>query len=169
MPPGSSPLNGPGWSSILRDAEVARLELLNETLDPVFRDIPSGIDLFDRGISKGETPRLWIDAVAHVVMGSDKRLYRFVQDTRYGRKVLAESLQISDLTDAITRYVAGRLIERERMLAGDTTVAPLSPAAPVPAASMRGSRRGRLLAAFVLGAVAGVSALVMMVALIIMR
>src|SRR3954452_15014732 len=71
----------------LHDAEVARLELLNEALDPLFEEVPAGVDLFDRGISRGETPRLWIDAIAHVVMGRDKRVYRFVQDTRYGRKV----------------------------------------------------------------------------------
>src|ERR1700756_5586526 len=72
----------------LRDAEVARLEILNEALDPLFAQVPDNVDLFDRGISQGETPRLWIDVVAHVLMGRDKRLYRLVQDTRYGRKVL---------------------------------------------------------------------------------
>ena len=45
----------------LRDAELARLELLNEALDPLFAEIPPEVDLFDRGISRGETPRLWID------------------------------------------------------------------------------------------------------------
>ena len=74
----------------LRDAEVARLEILNEALDPLFAQVPDQIDLFDRGLSKGDTPRLWIDIVAHVLMGRDKRLYRFVQDTRHGRIVLAE-------------------------------------------------------------------------------
>ena len=66
----------------LRDAEVARLEILNDALDPLFAQVPEQIDLFDRGISQGEAPRLWIDVVAHVVMGRDKRIYRFVQDTR---------------------------------------------------------------------------------------
>src|SRR6202049_4309819 len=75
----------------LRDAEVARLELLNEALDPLFADIPREVDLFDRGVSRGDTPRLWIDAVAHVAMGRDKRMYRFLHDTRVGRRVLAES------------------------------------------------------------------------------
>src|SRR5882724_10774544 len=46
----------------LRDAEVARLEILNEALDPLFTQVPEHIDLFDRGVSQGETPRLWIDA-----------------------------------------------------------------------------------------------------------
>ena len=78
----------------LRDAEVARLEILNEALDPLFAQVPDQIDLFDRGLSKGDTPRLWIDIVAHVLMGRDKRLYRFVQDTRHGRIVLAESRRL---------------------------------------------------------------------------
>ena len=63
----------------LRDAELARLELLDEALDPVFAEIPSEVDLFERGISRGESPRLWIDAVSHVAMGRDKRTYRFLQ------------------------------------------------------------------------------------------
>jgi hypothetical protein len=57
----------------LRDAEVARLEILSEALDPLFGQIPDQVELFDRGISQGDTPRLWIDVVAHIVMGRDKR------------------------------------------------------------------------------------------------
>ncbi len=101
----------------LHDAEVARLELLNEALDPLFSEIPSEVDLFDRGISRGETPGLWIDAIAHVAMGRDKRVYRFVQDTRYGRKVLAETVSIPEMVEAVTKYVAQRLIEREQAMA----------------------------------------------------
>src|SRR6201984_3727954 len=101
----------------LRDAEVARLEILSEALDPLFAQVPAQIDLFDRGISQGVTPRLWIDVVAHVVMGRDKRIYRFVRDTRYGRKVLAESHDVPVIVDAITDYVARRIVEREQALA----------------------------------------------------
>ena len=103
----------------LRDAELARLELLNEALDPVFKDIPDDVELFDRGVSKGDVPRLWIDVIAHVEMGRDKRQYRFVQDTRYGRAVLAESYEVPEMVQAVTRYVARRLVERERALADD--------------------------------------------------
>jgi hypothetical protein len=106
----------------LRDAELARLELLNEALDPVFSEIPPDVDLFDRGISQGDQPRLWIDVVAHVVMGRDKREYRFVQDTRYGRKVLADSPDITKIVEAITHYVANRLVERARALSEDSAV-----------------------------------------------
>jgi hypothetical protein len=100
----------------LHDADVARLELLNEALDPVFAEIPAEVELFDRGISRGENPRLWIDAVAHVAMGRDKRIYRFLQDTRYGRKVLAENVSIPEIVEAVTAYIAQRLVERERAL-----------------------------------------------------
>jgi hypothetical protein len=101
----------------LQDAEIARLELLNEALDPLFEEIPAQVDLFDRGISRGETQRLWIDAVTHVDMGRDKRVYRFLQDTRYGRKVLAETGNVVEIVEAVTKYVAQRMIERERALA----------------------------------------------------
>ncbi|AMN40887.1 hypothetical protein [Rhodoplanes sp. Z2-YC6860] len=104
----------------LRDAELARLELLNEALDPLFKEIPPEVELFDRGISQGDVPRLWIDAIAHVAMGRDKRRYRFVQDTRYGRKVLAESGEIADIVKAVTHYVALRMIERDKALATDS-------------------------------------------------
>jgi hypothetical protein len=103
----------------LRDAEAARLELLNEALDPVFAEVPAEhLDLFDRGISGGTQLRLWIDMVAYVVMGRDKRTYRFLQDTVHGRRVLAESLAIEVIVAAITRYVARRMVAREQMLAG---------------------------------------------------
>lgn len=100
----------------LRDAEVARLEILSEALDPLFSEIPHSIDLFDRGISRGDPPRLWVDVVAHVVMGRDKRTYRFVQDTRYGRIVLAESNEVPAIVGAVTDYVARRIVEREHAL-----------------------------------------------------
>src|ERR1700685_119781 len=100
----------------LRDAEVARLESLNEALDPLFAQVPDQVDLFDRGISQGDTPRLWIDVVAHVLMGRDKRIYRFVQDTRFGRIVIAESHDVVKIVDAVTDYVARRMIEREHAM-----------------------------------------------------
>lgn len=104
----------------LRDAEAARLELLNEALDPLFASMPAEVELFDRGLSRGDTPRLWIDPVAHVAMGRDKRTYRFLYDTRTGRRVLAESHEIADIVQAVTDYVARRLVERERALAEDS-------------------------------------------------
>jgi hypothetical protein len=144
----------------LRDAELARLELLNEVLDPIFSDIPGNADLFDRGISKGDTPRLWVDVVAHVEMGRDKRQYRFVQDTRYGRAVLAESYELPDMVQAVTRYVARRLVERERALADD---APFGQATAMKAIEHE-RRRGRARAvwSFIFGARIGIGGLVLL-------
>lgn len=141
----------------LRDAEVARLELLNEALDPLFKEIPPEIELFERGISHGDPPRLWLDVVAHVVMGRDKRQYRFVQDIRYGRKVLAESNEISDIAEAVTRYVAARLIERERAL-GERSGA-VSEQLQHDLRIVWRRRRWRWLRAFVFGLVSGGAAL----------
>ena len=132
----------------LRDAEVARLEILNEALDPLFAQIPEQVDLFDRGISQGDTPRLWIDVVAHVVMGRDKRIYRFVQDTRFGRIVIAESHDVSAIIDAVTEYVARRMVEREHALVA-------TPAKPVVLEKSR--RHGFWI--FSLGVVVGAVAL----------
>ena len=137
----------------LHDAEVARLELLNEALDPLFDEIPSGVDLFDRGISRGETPRLWIDSVAHVAMGRDKRIYRFLQDTRYGRKVLAETVNIPEMVDAVTKYLAQRMIERERALADGSM--PVIRDLKYEARFERRRRRRRALKAFLFGLLAG--------------
>jgi len=146
----------------LRDAEVARLEILNEALDPLFAEIPASIELFDRGISHGDTPRLWIDVVAHVVMGRDKRIYRFVLDSRFGRTVLAESHDVKAIVGAVTDYVARRIVEREHALV--TSPVPAAAAEPAAAAAVSPStapaRRGRRgIAAFVVGFLCGMAAL----------
>src|SRR5207344_3283676 len=140
----------------LRDADVARLELLNEALDPLFKDVPGDVELFDRGVSEGDVPRLWIDVVAHVEMGRDKRQYRFVQDTRYGRAVLAESYEVPAMADAIKRYVARRLVERERALADDAGRG----VAQTVLYHGRRQRRWRAVGMFILGLVAGIAGLI---------
>ena len=133
----------------LRDAEVARLEILNEALDPLFAQVPERVDMFDRGVSQGETPRLWIDVVAHVVMGRDKRIYRFVQDTRFGRIVIAESHDVPVIVDAVTGYVARRMIEREHAM--------MVTKAAEPVVEKKPRRRG--FGMFVLGFLLGAAAL----------
>jgi hypothetical protein len=141
----------------LRDAEVVRLELLDEALDPLFRDIPKTVELFDRGISQGDVPRLWIDVIAHVEMGRDKRQYRFVQDTRYGRAVLVESYEVPEMVQAVTRYVARRLVERERALADDAAMGQ-APARKILEQERR-HRHWRAVRSFIFGVIVGVAAL----------
>ncbi len=57
----------------LRDAEVGRLQLLEEAIRPIIDQTPSGVDLFDAGIAYGERPRLFIDMIGFVEMGHDRR------------------------------------------------------------------------------------------------
>jgi hypothetical protein len=136
----------------LRDAELARLEMLNEALDAVYAEVPEGIELFDRGLVASDPPRLWIDMIAHVVMARDKRVYRFVQDTRFGRRIIAESDKIDEIVAAVTRYVARRLVERERVIAGDTELVARDLLID---AVGRKRRRRRFVATLLLGLVLG--------------
>ena len=103
----------------MRDADRARLELLAEEIRPVLADLDPSDDRFDFGVSAGLQPRLWIDAVAHVHMGHDRRVFRFVRDTRLGRVIMSDTSDMAATADAVSRYIAERVIERERILAGD--------------------------------------------------
>ena len=61
--------------------------------------------------------------IAFVDMAHDKRTYRFFQDTRYGRVLIAESQSADAIVAAVADYVARRLVERERALAADSRAA----------------------------------------------
>lgn len=102
----------------MRDAERMRLEILANELSTVIAEVPAELDIFDFALSSGLKPRLWIDSVSHVSMGRDKRTYRFLKDTRNGRVILAESTDPKPVADQVTRYIAERMVERERMMEG---------------------------------------------------
>lgn len=151
----------------IREAQFSRLELLADELKPVFADVPHDDDWFDLVISSGAQPRLWIDAVAHVTMARDRRTYRFLRDTRLGRVVLAESADMKPVADQVTRYIAERMIERRRVMEGETL--PLERAAPVvmdarsepkkPSSALRNVLRGLL--AILVGGLVGVGAVLL--------
>ncbi|MFC5990851.1 hypothetical protein [Limoniibacter endophyticus] len=103
----------------MREAQFMRLEMLVAELEPVLADVPDDLDWFDFALSNGEKPRFWIDAVAHVSLGRDKRTLRFLKDTRAGRIVLAESADISAIAKVVTRYIADRMVERQRLIHGE--------------------------------------------------
>ena len=104
----------------MKEADRVRLELLSEDLQPVFDQVPAEDEQFDFALSSGLQPRLWIDATAHVQMGRDRRTYRFVRDTRLGRVVLAESPDKDEVADKVTAYIGERIVERSRMMEGET-------------------------------------------------
>jgi hypothetical protein len=106
-----------------RDLEIVRLKTLESALEPVIDQAPQGVDLFDMALTQSEHPRLFLDMIAFVDMAHDKRTYRFFQDTRHGRVLMAESQSVDTIVAAVADYVARRLVERERALAGDSRVA----------------------------------------------
>ena len=103
----------------LREAARARLELLVDALSETIASVPDHDDQFDFAISSGQNPRFFVDAVSHVDLGRDRMTYRFVRDTRQGRVVLAENRDIKTVAETITRYIAERVVERQRMMEGD--------------------------------------------------
>ncbi|MEP1932602.1 MAG: hypothetical protein ABJN98_20580 [Roseibium sp.] len=103
----------------LQETERARLDMLADELKDVFREIPEDDDQFSLQIIAGSTPRLWIDATSHVVVGGDRKTYRFLKDTRLGRVVILETANIDDMADCLTEYIAERVLEREKALEGD--------------------------------------------------
>lgn len=106
----------------IRGAEMARLEMLAEAVKPVLAQVPESVDLFDAGLVPGDRPRFFLDMLAFVEMGRDRRTYHFIQDTRHGRVTLAESDKIDPMVETITAYIARRLVEREMAIASDGTV-----------------------------------------------
>jgi hypothetical protein len=142
----------------LREAERTRLALLAEALSGVFDGVAEPHDEFALAVLPGNPPRFWVDATSFVMLARDRRTFRFLKDTRLGRAVLLESADADAVADAVTRYVAERIVEKERALEaewlGDQTGR-----RPADASRPRSGGDGRSLLwatlGFLLGAVAG--------------
>lgn len=106
----------------LHEGDRARLMLLAEELQGVFAEIPADDAYFICQVAGSTPPRLWIDPTTHVVMARDRRSYRFLKDTRLGRLTLHESADLDATADAVTDYIAERVVERERALESDALV-----------------------------------------------
>lgn len=148
----------------MKRSQRARLELLAKNLQPVFDKVPDDNEQFEFALTNGEPPRLWIDMTTHVRMGRDRRQYELVKATRMGRVILDTSDDLDRAAQAVTDYVAERMLERERMIEGDWIAmrgydfdggGAVEPIQPV--ASTRS--RWRSIAWFVFGLLAGAGAL----------
>ncbi len=60
-----------------------------------------------------------------MVIGRDRRTYRFLKDTRLGRVVLAETADLGSMADSVTDYIAERVVERDRAKDSDLFLARL--------------------------------------------
>ena len=101
----------------LRDSKSLRLQLLKDDLMPVVRASAEAQALFDLALVPGDPPRLWIDLVTYVVMEPDHRTYRFLQDRQDDRETLFETAERAEMTEAVRRHMAHRLVARERQAA----------------------------------------------------
>ncbi len=108
-----------GAKAELRAARLLRLELLQDALQPLVAQIPPDIDMFDIALVPSSEPRLFIDMIGFVNTSRDARGYVLQQDTRHGRIRVAESESLDTMVDAVTDYVARRLLERDKALASD--------------------------------------------------
>ena len=145
----------------LRNLRIARLELLAEELQPVFAEVPPEDTQFDFVLSAGLQPRLWIDATAHVAIDRDGRTYRFLRDSRIGRTVMAESADIANVKEAVTRHIADRMVERQQMM--DGPVSRILPRKGVTGRKLSLAMLGEYLSGLLLvifGAIAGIAILI---------
>jgi hypothetical protein len=109
----------------LKAAEIARLEALEAQIGPVLAQAPERHRvLFEGGLVPSDPPRLWIDILAFVEMGHDKRTYVFVREGREARATLYETADLDDMVERLVDYIAHRVIERERALAEDAAAEP---------------------------------------------
>ncbi len=147
--------------SELHEAERARLDMLVDELSDVFKDAAADERMILQ-VASGAPPRLWIDVTSHVMIGRDRRTYRFLKDTHLGRTIIMESDNLESMADRVTDYIAERVVEFERALEGGWVMekALSDPGDPPAKREKKRGGFGRLLLAFVLGAVIGIGALV---------
>ncbi|MGV1013518.1 MAG: hypothetical protein ACOYB4_00955 [Methyloceanibacter sp.] len=142
----------------LRDGEIARLELLKAELESVFAEIPPQDDRFNLVLAPSRPARLWIDLFTYAAVDDGSGAYLFVRNSENGRRTLYSSTNVTDMTDRITRYIAREIVRRERVeaaLTGSTpTTDKFDEVTPRP-----GPGIGVIVAAFVVGLMAGAAAL----------
>ena len=98
----------------LQDAKVLRLGALPDSVLPSLAANDQARELFELSVFPGASPRLWVDLVSSVVMEPDPKQYRLVQDQAEGRVIVFETDKLSDMKDYLIRFVAHRLVEKER-------------------------------------------------------
>lgn len=93
-----------------------RLDALAQSLRSVYAEIPKVAkarqDAFTFALLPGKPPRFWIDLTSFVVMTDGGQYFHFMKDTRDGRVTLFESDSLEDTANAVTDYVAERIVQQ---------------------------------------------------------
>ena len=134
----------------VRDARSLRLAALRETLLPHLVGHPFAQGFTELNIQPGETPRLWIDLISSVVVEPDTRNMRLEQERDGRRDVLHETTDVDEMSRVVLKYIAHRVIARERIAANG---------ALPQAESFSGYSIGEVLYVWFTGAALGVLAL----------
>lgn len=137
----------------VRDARGLRLSALRESIMPHLVGHPLAEGFTDLSLQEGEMPRLWIDLISSVVVEPDTQTYRLVQDVDGTRLTLHETRSLEDMAQAVLRYIAHRVIARERTAAG---------LAPHPADSNRDYQLGEVIYVWFTGVALGVLTMLIM-------
>jgi len=142
----------------VKDARSLRLLALRDAVLPHVKDHPAAAGLVELNMQPGELPRLWLDLISSVVIEPDTRNYRLEQERNASREVLYETDSLDDMKTHILRYLAHRVIARDKASAGLAEYVP----------GARGPRYGVAALAYVwvTGALAGI--LVLLVLAILM-
>lgn len=101
------------------EARGLRLAALREMLLPHLKGHPLAEGFSELTVQPGETPRLWIDLISSVTVEPDTATYRLEQEREGRRTVLHETRDLQNMADAVLRYIAHRVIAREKTAAGE--------------------------------------------------
>jgi len=93
-----------------------RLDALAQSLRTVYTEIPNVAkarqDAFTFALLPGKPPRFWVDLTSFVVMTDGGQTFHFMKDMRDGRITLFESDSLEDTANAVTDYVAERIVQQ---------------------------------------------------------
>ena len=118
-------LQGAGHEAQLaaRDMAAMRLLAVKQELAPYVESLPEVRGFVELALVSGERPRLWLDLVSYVVISPDQQHWQLVQDTVEGREIVFETDQLDELVAFLRKFIAHRVVQRERLLRSDSASA----------------------------------------------
>ena len=102
-----------------RDMAAMRLLAVKQELAPYVEGLPEVRGFIELSLTGGETPRLWLDFISYVILSPDQQHWRLMQDTAEGREVIFETDNLDEMVDFLRKFIAHRVVQRERLLHSD--------------------------------------------------
>lgn len=141
----------------VKEARGLRLAALRESLLPKLAGHPMAEGFAELTLQPGETPRLWIDLISSVVVEPDTRSFRLEQDRDGRRELLHETTDLDEMSGVVLKYIAHRVIAREKLAASVATPGQ---------DSVQGYNLGEMVYVWFTGAALGVLALLIVAILL---